>query len=237
MGGSDIKVPQGFRFAGAADTKKLMEFMGNPVSGGEVGFIAPDDDDWFVVFEFEDTGYVKDDDKNLDADALLADIKAGTEEANAMRRERGWGELHIQGWEIAPRYDPATHNLEWAVRGESEGARVINFNTKLLGRRGVTTVSLVLSGDQSVEKLLPRFRELMAGFAYKAGETYGEYKTGDKLATYGLAALVTGGAAAVAVKTGFFAFLAKGGAKLFAVIGVALAAVVGKLKSLFTKKR
>jgi len=45
--------------------------------------------------------------------------------------------MAIIGWEQQPATTKATHNLEWAIRGESEGAPVINYNTRLLGRGGV----------------------------------------------------------------------------------------------------
>jgi len=53
---------------------------------------------------------------------------------------------------------------------------------------------------------------------------------GDKVAQYGLAALVVGGAAAVAVKSGIFKWLWK----VILVVGVAVAAF---LKSLFAGRR
>ena len=40
-----------------------------------------------MVFEYDDSGYVKDDDKDeLDADAMLASIREGTEQANVERK-------------------------------------------------------------------------------------------------------------------------------------------------------
>ncbi len=57
---AEIHVPAGHVFAGASDTKILMEAMQNPTSGKELGFVAPEKLDWFVVFEFDDTGYVRD---------------------------------------------------------------------------------------------------------------------------------------------------------------------------------
>ena len=45
------------------------------------------EDGWFVVFDFSDMGYVKDDDKDeLDAKAILASIKEGTEASNKVRK-------------------------------------------------------------------------------------------------------------------------------------------------------
>lgn len=76
---------------------------------------------------------------------------------------------------------------------------------------------------------LPKFKSVLAGMNFSAGNKYGEYKKGDKMAEYGLSALVVGGAAAVAVKSGF----AKGLWKLIVIGGVAVVAI---FKKLFGKK-
>ena len=52
--------------------------------------LLPKDLTWFVVFEFEDVGYVKDDEKkSLDAGAMLSSIKTNTDRANQVRRQNG----------------------------------------------------------------------------------------------------------------------------------------------------
>src|SRR3990172_5752237 len=69
---AEIHIPAEYVFATASDTRLLMEAMQNPPSGNELGFIAPAPVDWFVVFQFDDAGYVRDDEKHsLDADAML----------------------------------------------------------------------------------------------------------------------------------------------------------------------
>src|SRR5688572_4808687 len=67
---AEIAVPKGFVFTGKKGTMKLMEMMGNLTNDREVGFLAPatvfdekSNESWFVVFEFNDVGYVKDDEK------------------------------------------------------------------------------------------------------------------------------------------------------------------------------
>ncbi len=65
---ASMKIPQGFRALNAENTQKLMELFQNPVTGKELALVADDKVDWFFVFEFDECGYVKDDDKgNLDA--------------------------------------------------------------------------------------------------------------------------------------------------------------------------
>ena len=213
---AQIQISEGYLFTGGEGTRLLLQAGENPVSGRELGLIMPNGDDtnWFVVFEYDPSGYVSDDDKDdLDADAMLEAMKAGNERANATKRERGWAELEIVGWEHPPHYDPETRNLEWALKAKSAEGHIINYNTRVLGRGGVMEVSLVVSPEQ-LATTLDSFKILLGDFSYTEGNSYGEYLDGDKVAQYGLAALVTGGAVAVAAKSGllqkFFKFIIVG---------------------------
>jgi uncharacterized membrane-anchored protein len=159
-------------FADANDTRIIMEANQNPLTGREMGFVAPANENWFAVFEFDDVGYVKDDEKDsLDADALLDSIKQGTEAGNKERLKRGWAIMTIVGWEQQPRYNETTHNLEWAVRAQSEGESVVNHNTRLLGRGGVMEVTLV-TDPATLTETLPKFKKMLAGFEVKQGHRY-----------------------------------------------------------------
>jgi uncharacterized membrane-anchored protein len=222
---AEIKVPEDYQFAAQDDTIKLMELMQNPTNGDEQGLIMPAGGKWFVLFEYDPTGYVKDDEKNdLNADEMLKSIRMGTEQSNNERRKRGWSTMEIIGWEQRPRYDTETNNLVWAIRGVSEGAPVINYNTRRLGRGGVMSVALVVPPTQ-LSKTIPTFNDLMKGFSFSAGQRYSEFRSGDKVAEYGLTALVTGGAAAVAVKTGMFKWLWKACVAGVVALGAAIKAI------------
>jgi uncharacterized membrane-anchored protein len=213
-GTAQIDVPPGYMFTGAEGTQRLLQAMGNLIGESEVGFLSPTNLDWFVVFTFTKDGFVKDDDKDsLDSAAMLKVIRKGNENANSEKRKIGFPEMTLIGWEVEPRYNDATKNLEWALRFEADGEQVVNFNTRVLGRRGVMEVQLVVE-PEALTATLPAYRELMTTYNYQPGETYAEYQPGDKLAKYGLAALVTGAGVAVAAKTGLLAgivlFLKKG---------------------------
>ena len=224
---AQVKVPDGYVFAGARDTRSIMEANQNPTTGRELGFVAPDGENWFAVFEFDDVGYVKDDEKtSLDANALLDSIKEGTAAGNEERTRRGWATMTILGWETPPRYNELTHNLEWAVRAESDGEPVVNHNTRLLGRGGVMEVTLVVNPELLAETL-PKFKTMLEGFQYKQGNKYAEFRAGDKTAAYGLTGLIVGGGTAVLVKTGAFKWIWKG----LVAAGLAIAALVRKLFS------
>ena len=224
---AQVKVADGYVFAGASDTRRIMEANHNPTTGREIGFVAADGENWFAVFEFSDVGYVKDEEKDsLDADALLTSIKDATAAGNQERMKRGWPTMTIVGWETPPRYNELSHNLEWAIRAQSEGEPVVNHNTRLLGRGGVMEVTLVVDPSLLAETM-PKFKAMLDGFQYRQGHRYAEFRAGDKTAAYGLTGLIVGGGTAALVKTGAFKWIWKG----LVAVAIAIGALVKKLFS------
>ena len=231
-----IDIPKDYVFLDVAETTRYVEMSRN-IPTGEEQLFAPTSGDWDAYFSFSPEGYVKDN-ETLDADALLESMQDSQEASNAERRRRGWPALSIVGWHIKPRYNPTTKVLEWAtiLKADDADATSINYNTKVLGRKGVMSVQLVSSPEKFTAGLTD-FQDKLNGFAYKAGDRYGDYRPGDHVAEYGLAALVAGGAAAVAAKKGFFGAIA---AFLAAAWKLVLAAIVGLgvwMKSLFGRKK
>lgn len=226
---AEIEVPEGYVFLDADGTRQLMDLTQNPLTGKEMATVAPaaQDENWFLVFEYDPVGYVPDDEKDaLDAEAMLESIREGTEAANEERRERGWAALQIVGWHEQPHYDERTKNLSWAIVGRSDaGGDNVNKIVKVLGRRGVMTVTLVAAPDE-MTAAAAKVDTLLDGYHYKPGNTYAEYvPSTDKLAEYGLTALVVGGAGAALVKSGLLA-------KLWKPLVVAVAALGAGLKRL-----
>lgn len=232
-GNSTLTVPEGFMYIDEADTTKFLEMTRNLANGREV-MIAPENLDWAVYMEFEDSGYIKDDEK-IDADALLKMMKENTEASNAERRKRGFPELHTVDWAVPPSYNAQTKRLEWATILESQGQQSVNLFTKLLGRRGYTSVILVAE-PEDLTATMPAFNKVLEGYKFNPGETYAEWREGDRVAEFGLAALVLGGAAAIATKKGFWAVLASSIAAGWKIIVAMLVAAGAWLKSLFRKK-
>ena len=208
---AEIDLPTEYLYLDDEGTRRLLQLTQNIPSGQELATVAPQgEEQWIVVFEFDESGYVSDDEKDeLDADAILESIRAGTEAANEERRKRDWDTMTIVGWRETPHYDSTTNNLSWAIDGESSGALNVNRIVKLLGRRGVMTATLV-GAPEEMDSAIAQVNTLLEGFRFTAGNTYGEYVPGtDKLAQYGLTALVVGGTAAVLAKSGFLARLWK----------------------------
>ena len=227
-----IRIPDGHAFLDERNTRRFLELMGNPRRDGHY-MIAPVTLDWFAVFSFDPVGYVKDDEK-IDADELLESLKKGDGPGNEERKRLGMAPIYTDGWHVPPHYDSGTKRLEWGMRlRDDSGARHVNYTSRLLGRSGVMSAVLV-SSPQTLNQDMQAFNRVLGGYQFIAGEKYAEFKSGDKIAEYGLAALVVGGAAAAAAKAGLFKSLGK---FLWIIIGGALMGGWALLKRFFGRRR
>jgi len=225
-----IRIPQGYAFLDEKNTRHFLELMGNPPRDGHT-MIAPASLDWFAVFSFDAVGYVKDDEK-IDPDALLDSLKKQDGPGNEERKRLGMAPIYVDGWHVPPHYDSGTRRLEWGMRLRDEkGGMHVNYTSRLLGRSGVMSAVLV-SSPQTLAEDMQAFNAALAGYEFVAGEKYAEFKSGDRIAEYGLGALVLGGAAAAAAKAGWLKFLGK----FWIVIAAALAAGWGFIKRLSRRK-
>jgi uncharacterized membrane-anchored protein len=220
-----------------ANGSRFLELSGNLPSPGETILMSRG---WWATFSFGDTGYVKDDEK-LDADEILKSMRSREEQSNGERRKRGLAELNTEGWIVPPHYDPTTKYLEWGVklRASDSPEPVVNYTMRLLGRHGVESVVLVTS-PQTLDRDVQELHKVLGGFAFDSGEKYSEFRPGDHVAEFGLGALVLGGAAAAAVKGGWFKGLLvalAAGWKLVAAAGVALVAGIGRFVSRITGRK
>jgi uncharacterized membrane-anchored protein len=235
---AEMKLPKDYHFVGKDSLDKFYQLTQNVRGGNEVGVVlAPG---YMLFFDYEEIGYVKDEDKDkLDADKLLKTMSDAQEEGNSERKSRGFSELKLKGWATAPHYDAKTNNLKWALNLASsrDGFQkiFINESIRLLGRGGVMNVTLV-SGTDGFKTAEVDADKLLAGnYEYVAGQKYSEFKAGDKIAAYGLSALVLGGAGVMAAKMGLFAKLGVLLGKAWKVVVVALVAVGAAIKKLFNK--
>jgi uncharacterized membrane-anchored protein len=232
-GNAKLAIPESYVYLDARNTSKFLELQHNLGSGHEV-MVAPSNLRWQAYLEFADEGYVKDDEK-IDAPELLKTLKDNTERANEERQRRGWSPLHVADWATPPVYNTTTKRLEWATILESEGGRGVNFSTKILGRRGYTTVIMV-TDPTNLSTAEGALDTILSGYEFNPGERYADWRSGDKVAKYGLAALVVGGVAAVAAKKGLFSVLAGFIAAAWKFIVAAVVAGMAWLRRLFAKK-
>lgn len=238
-----LNIPDGFRYIDAQGAEfVLVELWGNPPDTDTLGMIFPSDlspaskDSWGVVITYSDDGYVSDADADkVDYDKLLRQMQSETRKANKERRKEGYTPMVLVGWAAPPHYDRENHKIYWAKELKFEGSEenTLNYNIRALGRRGVMNLNAVATMGQlpMIEKQMP---DVVRMVEFTEGNRYADYRKGDQVAKYGIAALVAGG---IAAKAGLFKTLiamAIAGKKFLILFVIGLFAVA---KKFFPKKR
>ena len=237
-----LHVPDGFRFLNGADANKvIVDMWNNPPGDAPLGMLTSESgpfarDAWAVVITYEEDGYVKDHDaETINYEKILKEMKKGISEANPERTKQGYPTMELIGWAKPPRYDQGTHKLYWAkeLKFGNDPDDTLNYNIRILGRRGVLVLNAIAGMSQmpQIEQDTPK---ILSAIDFNTGNRYADFNPkSDKVATYGIAALVAGG---VAAKLGLF----KGlwvlllGAKKFIIIAVA--AIAAWFRRLVGKK-
>ncbi len=238
-GQARIVVAEGFAYLNPEDTKKLLvDLWGNPPSEGEgvLGAIVPADvsvlakESWAAIITYENDGHVADDDaKSIDYADLLKEMQSGTAEASEERVKQGYDAISLVGWAEAPKYDGVEHKLYWAKHLQfGKDVHTLNYAIRALGRTGVLQVNVV-AGMEQLDDVNKKVPALLSMVTFTDGNKYTDFKEGDQVAAYGLAALVAGGVAAKAgLLKGLLALLAASW-KLIAVGVVAVGGLIARL--------
>ena len=237
---AELQLPDGYGFVPIKEGKALMDLLGNQTDERFLGLVFPtSEESWFVIAEYEESGYIKDDDaRDWDADKLLQSLKDGTEASNEHRKERGIPPIEVTGWVQTPTYEAASHRLVWSAQAREKGGKdedpTINYNTYVLGREGYVSLNLITSAAE-VESHKPAAQRLLAAVDFNDGKRYTDFnESTDKVAAYGLAALVGGIAAK---KLGLLAMAGVFLAKFAKLIIIGLAAAGGGVAKFFKGKR
>lgn len=203
-----------FKYLAPDEANRLLQLWGNPPDRTLQGAVVAADVDplgensWAVFLTYEHDGHVDDSDAaEIDYEELLQGMKEGEAEANKARREAGYSGLQLVGWAEPPHYDASAKKLYWAkeIAPDGQAERVLNYDVRVLGREGLLSMQAV-APMTSLSKVREDMKPLLAAAEFNEGYRYGEFnKSTDKLAAYGLGALVAGAAAA---KLGLLAKLA-----------------------------
>jgi uncharacterized membrane-anchored protein len=232
-----------YRYLNPGETEKLLVAWGNPPGSDTQGAVVPtgvepfSDAGWAVILTYEEEGHIDDSDANeIDYDDMLEEMKEAEVDENQARKDAGYEAVHTVGWAEKPRYDSSAKKLYWAKELDFEGSKehTLNYDVRVLGREGVLSMNAVATIGQ-LEQIRGDMQPLLEIAEFNEGYRYAEFnpKT-DRLAEYGLGALIAGG---VAAKLGLFA---KIGAfllafKKFIIFG--LIAIGGFVARLFGKKK
>jgi uncharacterized membrane-anchored protein len=191
-----LDLPPGFFFLDEEDARKVLATFGNVPGAHLLGLIGKDEANWFVEVHYLGEGHVKDDDaEHIDAAGILGAIRNATDTANRLRAQGGFKPIRVEGWAEPPRYDRPSHRLTWALQGEDTDGAVLNYNTRLLGRRGYASLILVVE-PKELPAARPDLEALLGATRFTLGSRYEDFQPDDQVAAYGLAGLVAGGALA-----------------------------------------
>lgn len=238
--GLTLSIPKEHGFFDSMRAKEMLKKGGTKNVDGVLGAVIPlsETAKWAVIIRFAGDGYIKDE-ESLDAKEIFDSIKEGTDEMNEARKEQGIPELFVDSWFEEPRYDHGKHHMIWGLNGHTkEEGPFVNYNTHVLGRRGYVSLNLV-SDPSSLAQDKQEVATLLNNITFKQGDRYEDFKEGtDKVAEYGLAGLVLGGAGLGAAKLVKLGILAKFGKVILAALIAGKKAVVAGVIALvaFLKK-
>lgn len=242
-----LHLGDGYYFLDAADAKRvLFEVWRNPPGGADdvLGLVFPKGktflDSWGAVVTYDAEGYVSDKDaKNADYAKLLKQAQDGEDQENQQRSKDGFPTMHLIGWAQTPTYDLENHSEIWAreIKASDEQVHTLNYDTRILGRRGVLSLNLVSTMDQLAEARSAA-TNLARLTSFDVGSRYVDYQEGqDKKAAYGVAGLVAAGlGVAAAQKFGLLAILLLAAKKGLVLILAAGAWLSTRLRKLFGAK-
>jgi uncharacterized membrane-anchored protein len=239
-----LDVPDGFSYIGPEDSKRFLEEgWGNPDGSGQIGMLLPTDSElfgesgWAVVISYQEDGYVSDKDANkIDYDDLLESMQVSTRKRNKQRTAHGFEPVTLVGWAATPYYDNEAKKLYWAkeLKVGQEENHTLNYNVRILGRKGVLVMNAVSAMEQ-LPMIKDRMEQVIAFADFNDGYRYSDFNPGvDKMAAYGIAALIGG---KMALKAGL---LAKLGGLLLAfkkIIIIGFLAVAGLFSKLFRRRK
>jgi uncharacterized membrane-anchored protein len=245
-----LQLATGYSFLPAKDAQRVLsDLWSNPPDSSVLGMILPstdphvllDNSNWAVVVTYTEEGYVSDADAaKTDYAEMLKDMQKGTSESNPERLKQGYPAIELVGWAEPPHYDAATHKLYWArnlrfkkADGSADG-QSLNYDIRVLGRRGYLSLNAVAPVD-ALAKVSADMPQVLTMTSFDTGERYADYdsKT-DKLAAYGIAALVAGG---IAVKAGLFAKLGLMLLGMWKVVLVGIGAAAAAVKKFFNRRK
>lgn len=193
-----LNLPPGYKFADGQAAVSLLK-VASTGSGRLLGVITPIasefspmivSGDWYMAIEYFDIGHVNDMvEWQINDDEILASLQPRIAELNKTRETRGQPPLAKAVWQIKPTYKVDARSIEWALRGDgvSVADTVLDYANRYLTRRGVLQArATVYKGGTLAGAWI---QDLISALTIKRGETYEDFRAGEKMAAAGLATL------------------------------------------------
>jgi uncharacterized membrane-anchored protein len=240
---ASIRLGDNYRYLNPEDAERVLVVWGNPPGSDSAGMLVPRQVDlfgpsgWAVIISYEEDGYVSDADADsIDYTQMLHTMQAETEEENKQRIDAGYEAIQLIGWAATPHYDSSEKKLYWAreLKFGNEDENILNYNIRVLGRKGVLVLNAV-AGMSQLATVETGMKEVLAITDFNPGHRYAEFDPDvDKVAAYGIGALVAGKLAANAglfAKLGILLLALKKYLVLIVIAAGAVAVLLFKRKS------
>lgn len=211
-----IKVPDGYKFLDGEQARFVVEDLWGNLKNDKapLGMLFPDSSTatnptYAFLVQFEEIGYVKDNDANkINYDDLLDEIRKDQVEANKQRVALQMEQMFVVGWAAKPFYDSKEKILHWAkeFRVEGEEENTLNYDVLFLGRKGILKLEAI-SGMSQLPNVNTSIPSVLDMISFTEGNRYADFdsKT-DNVAAWTIGGLVAG---KLLAKAGFFALLLK----------------------------
>jgi uncharacterized membrane-anchored protein len=190
---AEIDLPAGMTLYDRTEAQRFLRGIGEP-SDDVIAIVRVPGAEWSVIVSYADAGYIDDADASeLDAGDLLAGYRAQHER----RKTSATSAVVIDGWAEPPSYDRAQHRLAWGIAAHTAGTRLVNSFTRILGRGGYLSVSLIDAAD-TIERSTLQARSIVQATRFMPGARYEDHAPGDRRSTSGLRGMVAGSTGAAA---------------------------------------
>jgi len=242
LSGSHLRLVGKYHILLGADARREAFLDNGDEFPNTEAIVVDDKGDAEVEFSFTHDGHVQDDDwKNIDPTDFLKQMQENQIEANKRRVANGKEPLTIIGWLQHPTYDAATHTASWSFELTAKDQHYVNAKALQLSRDGFSELTWIgsIESYHAANGQPAMLDNMLSSHSYKTGSRYIDFKEGDKVAGYGIAALVAG---IIGVKLGkgliaaAIAFLIIAGKKFGVIAALVAGGAASRFKSLFRRK-
>lgn len=242
-----LKIPAGFKYLNKEQSKYILtELWGNPPQTSEdcLGMIFPEksgpfaDSNYVFTVSYSDIGFVKDEDaKDINYDELLKSMQEEEKEENAERTKAGYSTVHLVKWAQKPFYDDKRKILHWAKElrfADSEGANTLNYEIRILGRKGVLSLNAISTVNE-LGLVNNDISKVLNIASFTEGNSYFDFDPKvDQVAAWTIGGLVAG---KLLAKVGFLAVILKFLAPLWKFIALAFVGLGAWFKRRLGRKK
>lgn len=230
---STLLLPEGYQLLMGDEAQKALILQKESANEDIEALVYDISLEDIVYFSYINTGYISLEDwREIDPKQLLESISENTENANKERRKNGIEEIHVVGWIQEPTLDRVNNTVFWAIEGKDDNdVNFVNSIALRLSREGFEKLNWVTS-KRRFKPFGGDLEVMLNSHNFNPGYRYSDYISGDKVAQFGIAALVAASVGGKIIKSGGLILLLK---KFCGLIFAAIAALFYKLKKYFKK--